>query len=323
MLISGCWHYLSEDETLPKPIGDLTWGTVSNREDAHMSRLKNPLTGLQSSRRNLIRIGAIVASGIIAKTTSATADDFRGEDFDRGRERARRWDDGRRDRDEKGGRDPHCFLKGTTIRTADGDRKIEDLAIGELLPTAFGGMARVQWIGRYRFKRSDPTKAWVKDVLPIRVARSALGPDVPHADLYVTQTHALLLDGVLVAAGNLINGTTITRCDASERDELEFFHIKLARHNVIYAAGAPCETLLNVDETAANFAEYFRQYGSSATEATPCAPLLRYSYRRGEIKSCFRSAISPWLDRRQTVDVIRDKLDARGISLSRHAEFIS
>ena len=41
-----------------------------------MSRLKNPLTGLQSSRRNLIRIGAIVASGIIAKTTSATADDF-------------------------------------------------------------------------------------------------------------------------------------------------------------------------------------------------------------------------------------------------------
>ena len=165
MLISGGWHYLSEDETLPKPIGDLIWGTVSNREDAHMSRLKNPLTGLQSSRRNLIRIGAIVASGIIAKTTSATADDFRGEDFDRGRERARRWDDGRRDRDEKGGRDPHCFLKGTTIRTADGDRKIEDLAIGELLPTAFGGMARVQWIGRYRFKRSDPTKRLTENEL--------------------------------------------------------------------------------------------------------------------------------------------------------------
>ena len=33
MLISGGWHYLSEDETLPKPIGDLIWGTVGNRKE--------------------------------------------------------------------------------------------------------------------------------------------------------------------------------------------------------------------------------------------------------------------------------------------------
>jgi hypothetical protein len=32
---------------------------------------ENPLTGLQSSRRNLIRISAIVASAIIAKITPA------------------------------------------------------------------------------------------------------------------------------------------------------------------------------------------------------------------------------------------------------------
>ncbi len=173
----------------------------------------------------------------------------------------------------------------------------------------------------YRFKRSDPTKAWVKDVLPIWVARSALGPDVPHADLCVTKTHALLIDGVLVAAGNLINGTTITRYDACELDELEFFHIKLERHDVIFAEGAPCETLLNVDENAVNFAEYLREYGVTPEE-TPCAPLLRYGWRRGEIKSCFRSAISPWIDRRQTVDIIRDQLDARGVALSRESELI-
>ena len=69
----------------------------------------------------------------------------------------------------------------------------------------------------------------------------------------------LLVDGVLVAAGNLINGSTITRNDASELDELEFFHIELQVHDVLYAEGAPCETLLNVDENAANFAEYLRQ----------------------------------------------------------------
>ncbi len=277
-----------------------------------MPALENPPTGLQTSRRNLVRMGAIVASGIIAKTTVASAIIAKTTP-------AAAADCGTRDPTRC---DPQCFLKGTTIRTADGDRKIEDLAVGDVLPTIFGGICPIQWIGRYRFKRSDPTKAWVNDVLPIRVARSALGPDVPHADLFVTKTHALLIDGVLVAAGNLINGTTITRYDARELDELEFFHIKLELHDVIYAEGAPCETLLNVDENAANFAEYLREYGVT-TKETPCAPLLGYGWRRGEMKSCFRSAISPWIDCRQKIDIIRDKLDARGIALLRQSELMS
>jgi hypothetical protein len=216
-----------------------------------------------------------------------------------------------------------CFLKGTTIQTADGDRKVEDLAIGDLLPTVFGGTCPIQWIGRYRYRKSDPAKPWVRNVMPIRIARSALGPSVPHADLYISEQHALLIDGVLVAAGNLVNDTTITRYDAQELDQLEFFHIKLERHNAIYAEGAPTETLLAVDESAFNFAEYLRQYGPVTSEETPCAPVFRYSYRRGEIKSCFRSGIAPWIDRRQQADIIRDKLDERGIALLREAELVS
>jgi hypothetical protein len=260
-----------------------------------MPTLGNPPTP-QSSRRNLIITATILGSAIIA---SLAAGNNSGND------------------------NGNCFLKGTTIRTVDGDIKIEDLAVGNLLPTVFGGICPIQWVARYRFKRSDPTKAWVKDVLPIRVARSALGPDVPHADLYVTEYHALLIDGVLVEAGHLINGTTITRYDARELDEIEFFHIKLELHNVIFAEGAPCETLLNVDENATNFAEYLREYGVT-TKETPCAPLLRYrSGWRNGIKSRFRSAISPWIDRRQRVDIIRDELDARGIALLRQTEFMS
>ncbi|MGB8899976.1 MAG: Hint domain-containing protein [Methylocella sp.] len=99
-------------------------------------------------------------------------------------------------------------------------------------------------------QEDDPTKAWVKKMLPVRVARSALGLDVPCADLYVTKEHALLIDGVLVTAGSLINGTTITVYDPRELDELEFFHIKLELHNAIYAEGTPCETMRNVEESA-------------------------------------------------------------------------
>ena len=275
-----------------------------------MPGLENPLTGLQSSRRNLIRISALLASAIIAKTTPVFADNNNNNK------------DNNNNNNNKHGRS--CFLKGTTIRTVDGAIKIEDLAIGDLLPTVFGGIYPIQWIGRYRFKRSDPTKAWVKNVLPIRVARSALGPDVPHADLYVTEYHALLIDGVLVEAGHLINGTTITRYDAGELDELEFFHIKLELHDAIFAEGAPCETLLNIDENAANFADYLREDGSSTTKETISnAPLLRYGGRRNEIKSRFRSAISPLIDRRHRVDIIRDQLDARGIALQRQSQVIS
>ena len=172
-------------------------------------------------------------------------------------------------------------------------------------------------------KKSDPTKAWVKEVLPVRVARSALGPDMPHADLYVTKAHALLIDGVLVTAGSLINGTTITLYDAREHNELEFFHITLARHDVIYAEGAPCETLLNGDVNMVDFAGYLRQDGLLTTEEVPCAPLLSLNGGRSEIKSRFRSAISPWIDRRQKLDIIRDELEERGIALLRQPELMS
>jgi hypothetical protein len=283
-----------------------------------MPDLENPLTGLRRSRRNLIRISAIAAAAMIAKIKSAAADDFRLEHHSHG------WD---RDRDrdkhrDRGGRDTQCFLKGTVIRTADGDRKIEDLSAGDLLPSVFGGTCAIQWIGRYSFTKGDPTKGWVRGVLPIRIARSALCDDVPHADLYVTQTHAVLVDGVLVAAGNLVNGTTITRYDAAELDRLEYFNIKLPRHDVIYAEGAPCETLLEADESAVNFAEYLRQYGTPRIKDAWCAPRVGFG-RRIEIQSRFRSAISPWIVRRHKVDIIRDKLDERGLALFRQSELVS
>jgi Hint domain len=235
------------------------------------------------TRRNVLKASAILAPAVLARITSARAHPV-----------------------------SQCFLKGTKIETAKGERKAEDLAIGDLLPTKFGGTRPIQWIGRFLIKKTDPSKPWVKDALPVRIARSALGPNVPHADLYVTGAHCLLIDGVLVPAEMLINGTTIERFDGDGHDELEFFHIKLESHDVIYAEGAPAETLLNVDERAVNFADYFRRYGPSTTEAR-CAPVVCIG-GRGELKSRIRSAISPWLDRREQADTVRDRLEERGIA---------
>ena len=214
----------------------------------------------------------------------------------------------------------NCFLKGTKIQTAEGERKIEDLKIGDLLPTMFGGLRPIQWIGRYPIKRSDPSKPWVKDALPIRIAPSALAPNVPHTDLYVTGGHSLLIDGVLVPAELLINGTTITRDEMREYDELEFLHIKLESHDVVYAEGVPAETLINVQEFAVNFADYLRRYGTAATDEEHCAPYIHIWGGRPELVSRLRSAISPWIDLRNQADVVRDRLEERGIMLSRQPE---
>jgi hypothetical protein len=129
-----------------------------------------------------------------------------------------------------------------------------------------------------------------------------------------------LVEGVLAPAETLINGTTITRYEAREYDELEFFHIKLESHDVIYAEGAPAETLLEVEEFAVNFADYHRRYGRPTTVEPRCAPLIPAWGGRNELKSRFRSALSPWIDLRNAADVVRDRLEERGIISARQLE---
>jgi hypothetical protein len=160
---------------------------------------------VERTRRNILRMGAIAASGIV--TLASTK---------RGAAKSNGDGDGHGHDPDGHGRDPggSCFLRGTTIRTASGSRKVEELAIGDLLPTMFGGYRPIQWVARYRFTKSDPSKPWVKAVRPIRVARSTLAPDVPHTDLYLTEWHSLFVDGVLIPVGSLINGTTIKLDDA-------------------------------------------------------------------------------------------------------------
>ena len=251
----------------------------------------------ERTRRNIIRMGAILASAAVANVAAikTSVAQQNGTTQNGTKQNA-----------------AMCLLRGTTIQTASGSRKIEDLAVGDLLPTLFGGQRPIQWIARYPFRKSDPSKPWVKAVRPIRVARSALALDVPHTDLYLTEWHAIFVDGVLIPVGSLINGATIKLYEARELAELEFFNIKLESHDVIYAEGAPVETLLEVDERAANFAEYLRKYGASRTDEVRCAPIAPYG-GRSELRSRVRSAISPWLDRREPIDLIRDRLEERAV----------
>ncbi len=205
----------------------------------------------------------------------------------------------------------HCFLAGTHIRTPNGDVKVENLAIGDLVATFDGNAKPIKWIGRRRLERG-PGERWATDDLPVKVARSAFGALVPHADLFLSPVHAVYVDGLLIPIRNLINGRSIVQCKAFDSDVIEYLHIELAGHEVIFAEGAPAETLLATrDRVFDNWAEDAGSLAHiGADQLKRYAPGVSPS-RLGIIRSRLRSAASPWIDRRQRVDVIWDRLAER------------
>jgi len=213
---------------------------------------------------------------------------------------------------------PICFLRGTRIWTPSGETRVEDLRINDLVVTSSGEAEPAQWVWGRRFERL-PGQKWGEEVVPIRVARSALGPNTPHRDLYLSRYHCLYLDGVLIPVLDLINDSTIARIDATRLREIEYFHIKLERHSVIYAEGAACETLQAV--TAVNsekreFEEYRSLYGEPSLPDEPAAPVLGYNGGRARLKGRIRSVVSHVIDVRSKLEIVRDDLRERAQSLS-------
>ncbi|MDR3665165.1 MAG: Hint domain-containing protein, partial [Mycobacterium sp.] len=139
--------------------------------------------------------------------------------------------------------DMPCFLRGTRIATLRGEVAVENLRIGDLVVTAIGGALPVKWIGTRGFITRLVNEHHRAAMLPIRIAAGALGEGSPVRDLYVSPEHMLCLDDVLIPADKLLNGTTVTRADGL--DVVQYFHIELPRHAVLYAEGALAESFLD------------------------------------------------------------------------------
>ena len=222
---------------------------------------------------------------------------------------------------------PVCYLRGTEVRTTKTGRRVEDLKIGNLVLTVSGESKPIKWIGRQRFKRAAGS-AWPKSLLPVRVSRFALDENTPHRDLYVSPNHGLLLDGVLIPAIYLVNGTSIVQAMPEDVGEIDYFHIELETHEVIFAEGVAAETLLVMNDREAfadlireqfdNFAERAQLYGKDAQPMTPCAPRICYNGRRSELKALLRRAVSPVMDVRDPIQLLHDRIAARATELGSH-----
>jgi Ca2+-binding RTX toxin-like protein len=192
-----------------------------------------------------------------------------------------------------------CFAEGTRILTTEGEVAVERLRAGDTVVTVAGGspLAPVLWVGRRRIVLAGHPQA--AELAPIRIRAGALGEHVPHRDLLVSPDHCLFLDGGLVPARLLVNGTSIVV--EHGLPEVTYFHVEVEGHAVLLAEGAPAESWLDAGNRAwfanapvalARVDALPDSYATAAGE--PCAPVLHGGPRLAAIRDAIalRSAAS-------------------------------
>ncbi|MEO1622626.1 MAG: Hint domain-containing protein [Cyanobacteria bacterium J06632_3] len=152
-----------------------------------------------------------------------------------------------------------CFLTGTLIATDKGEVPVEVLQIGDKVKTADGQFEPVKWVGHQTYDRASKQPHPFR-TYPICITAGALGNNLPARDLYVSPDHALFIDGLLINAGALTNGSSIVQI---EMEQFVYHHIELEHHGLLLAEGTPAESYLpqnQAREAFDNSDEYEEMY---------------------------------------------------------------
>ena len=142
-----------------------------------------------------------------------------------------------------------CYAKGTLILTKRGFVPIENIKAGYRVVTkgkihenkfiengAKLQLEPVMWLSKFKvFNLNSKSR-------PICIKKDAFRKNCPFKDLYVSPNHSLLLDGKMVAAKNIINGTTIYQ--DQECDNIEYYHLECENHSAVFANGVLAESYL-------------------------------------------------------------------------------
>jgi peroxidase len=133
-----------------------------------------------------------------------------------------------------------CFTCGTRIITANGQRLIEDLQVGDRVWTLDSGLQPIAWIGQATVPALGP-------LAPILIRKGAMDNT---RDLLVSPQHRMMLDGwrvqvhcgadeVLAPAKGLTNDHTIRRVEGGF---VTYIHIAFDSHQIVMAEGIPSES---------------------------------------------------------------------------------
>jgi hypothetical protein len=146
--------------------------------------------------------------------------------------------------------DTVCFMRGTLIHTPNGTTLVEDLTVGDRVETSDHGLQSIRWIGSRKLDAIVLTAN--RKLHPVRITAGALDRGIPEQDLLVSRQHRMLVSSKRVRSISgedevLISAIKLTKCPGIYVDydvkEVEYFHILFDEHQVIYANGAPSESL--------------------------------------------------------------------------------
>lgn len=141
-----------------------------------------------------------------------------------------------------------CFTPGTQIATPDGERSVESLRPGDKVLTRDNGIQKVCWSGSRGLTGAELARQ--KSLLPVRIAKGALGGGMPMRDMYLSPNHRVLVNNdktalyfeepeVLVAAKHL---TALEGVDVVTPRWLTYVHIMFEQHEVVLSDGAWTES---------------------------------------------------------------------------------
>lgn len=144
-----------------------------------------------------------------------------------------------------------CFAADTLIATPEGPRRVQALRPGDRVLTADHGVQTIRWVGQRRLSAAD--LAARPEFRPVQIAPGALGGGVPERRLVVSPQHRVLVrsrivarmtgtEEALIPAMALLGLPGIARADAGQG--VTYVHFLCDRHEVVFAEGAPSETLL-------------------------------------------------------------------------------
>lgn len=144
-----------------------------------------------------------------------------------------------------------CFAAGTLISTNQGERSVESLSVGDLVETVEHGLQPIRWIGSKVISLKHANGAGEK-LQPVRISAGSLGGGLPKRDLLVSRQHRMMISSKIAermfdSSDVLVSAINLTRLPGIFVDEcvecVQYFHLLFDKHEVIYAEGAPAESL--------------------------------------------------------------------------------
>jgi hypothetical protein len=150
---------------------------------------------------------------------------------------------------------PVCFCGGTLIETNHGLRPVETLRSGALVRRADGSFAELRRV----FHTALGVEALSKNpkLRPVRIMAGTLGNNLPQRDLLVSRQHRMLVTSKIAERmfGHkdvLVPAIKLTALPGIFEDvpvrAVDYYHLLFDAHEVIFAEGAPTESLFTGPE---------------------------------------------------------------------------